>query len=40
MPLTPSAVKRYNLNDVDVVLALQVVMARRGHLGRPKAWRP
>ena len=33
-------VKAYNLNDVDVVLALQVVMARRGLLGPPKAWRP
>ena len=33
-------VKTYNLNDVDVVLALQAVMARRGLLDRPKTWRP
>lgn len=33
-------VKIYNQNDVDVVLALQAVMARRSLLARPKVWRP
>lgn len=33
-------VKTYNQNDVDVVLALQAVMAKRGLLNRPKVWRP
>ena len=33
-------VKAYNINDVDVVLALQAVMAKRGHLSAPKTWRP
>ena len=33
-------VKTYNQNDVDVVLQLQAVMTRRGHLAAPKAWRP
>ena len=33
-------VKAYNLNDVDVVMELQAVMARRGHLARAKVWRP
>lgn len=33
-------VRAYNLNDVDVVLALQRAMARRGHLSAPKVWRP
>ena len=33
-------VKTYNLNDVDVVLALQAAMARRGHLNAPRLWRP
>ena len=33
-------VKAYNLNDVDVVLALQAVMAKRGHLERSRVWRP
>jgi len=33
-------VKIYNLNDVDVCLDLQAEMARRGHLSRPKMWRP
>ena len=35
-----AAVRQYNQLDVDVVLALQAVMARRGHLGPPKVWRP
>jgi len=33
-------VKTYNQNDVDVVLALQAAMARKGHLGRSMVWRP
>lgn len=33
-------VKNYNQQDVDVVLLLQAKMARLGHLGRPKVWRP
>lgn len=33
-------VRTYNENDVDVVLALQAAMAKRGHLARPKTWRP
>ena len=33
-------VKTYNQNDVDVVLDLQAVMAKRGHLAAPKVWRP
>lgn len=33
-------VKTYNINDVDVVLALQAAMAKRGHLSAPKVWRP
>ena len=33
-------VKTYNIQDVDVVLALQAAMSRRGHLDTPKAWRP
>lgn len=33
-------VKTYCENDVDVVMALQSVMARRGHLAAPKVWRP
>lgn len=37
---TRALVKAYCQRDVDVVLALQKVMARRGHLARPKTWRP
>jgi len=33
-------VRTYNENDVDVVLKLQSVMARRGHLSLPKLWTP
>lgn len=33
-------VKNYNRQDVDVVLKLQSVMARRGLLAQPKIWRP
>lgn len=33
-------VKTYNLNDVDVVLALQAVMVKRGHLSAPRLFRP
>jgi hypothetical protein len=33
-------VKTYNLNDVDVVLALQSAMVKRGHLSAPRLWRP
>lgn len=33
-------VKKYNQLDVDVVLALQAVMARRGALKAPRVWRP
>lgn len=35
-----AAVKKYNCLDVDVVLELQRVMARRDHLGTPRMWRP
>lgn len=33
-------VRLYNMQDVDVVLALQAAMVERGHLGTPKTWRP
>lgn len=33
-------VRAYCILDVDVVLELQKVMARRGHLKAPKTWRP
>jgi hypothetical protein len=33
-------VKTYNLNDVDCVLALQAVMAKRDLLSAPRLWRP
>jgi hypothetical protein len=33
-------VKAYNLNDVEVCLELQKVMARLGLLSAPKVWRP
>lgn len=33
-------VRAYNKNDVDVVLKLQAVMAKRGLLAAPKTWRP
>jgi len=33
-------VKIYNCQDVDVVLELQAAMAKRGHLGRARMWKP
>ena len=33
-------VQKYNKNDVDVSLALQAAMAKRGHLSAPRLWRP
>lgn len=39
-PAARELVKIYNQRDVNVVLELQKVMAKRGHLGRPKTWRP
>jgi len=33
-------VKSYNQRDVDVVLELQRVMAKKGHLGRSMTWKP
>ena len=39
-PKARALVKTYNQNDVDVAIALQAAMAKRGHLGRPKTWSP